>query len=189
MNNALTAALVFVALSTSAMAQDLERGNGADPVTLDPQRASTAAEANILRDLYEGLVTFDASGNAAPGAAIDWDISKDGLTYTFSLRVASWSNGVPVTARDFQLAFQRLFDPTIAAPDARMFAGILGAEEARFGDSEEAIGVRVLNARTLVIELSQPDPLFLHPSSASSRIAGVQKLSHRGPDPVSKSTC
>lgn len=162
MKNALTAALVFVALSTSAMAQDLERGNGADPVTLDPQRATTAAEANILRDLYEGLVTYDANGNLVPGAAIDWDISKDGLTYTFSLRVASWSNAVPVTARDFQLAFQRLFDPALAAPDAAMFAGILGAEEARSGVNQEAMGVRIVDARTLEIELSQPDPLFLH---------------------------
>ncbi|MHA1559539.1 MAG: ABC transporter substrate-binding protein, partial [Alphaproteobacteria bacterium] len=163
MKYALTAALVFVALATSATAQNLERGNGGNPTTLDPQHATTAAEANILRDLYEGLLTYNASGDLIPGASTSWDISDDGLTYTFSLRVTSWSNGVPVTARDFLIAFRRLFDPATAAPDAAMFVGIRGAEEALSGnDSPEAIGVRILDARTLVIELNEPDPLFLH---------------------------
>ena len=78
------------------------RGNTADPETLDLHKTSTIYEANILRDLYEGLVIYDAKAQVIPGVAESWQVSEDGTTYTFSLRAdAKWSNGDPVTAGDF----------------------------------------------------------------------------------------
>ena len=75
------------------------RGNDADPETLDPHRSSTVAEAHILRDLYDGLLTYDNHGAIIPGAARAWHVSDDALTYTFTLREdGRWSNGDPVEA-------------------------------------------------------------------------------------------
>ena len=62
------------------------RGNTAEPETLDPSKASTTYEANILRDLFEGLVMPDARANIMPGVAESWLISDDQTVYTFKLR-------------------------------------------------------------------------------------------------------
>jgi oligopeptide transport system substrate-binding protein len=165
MKFAFTAALIFVLSAVAATAQTaLERGNGAEPETLDPQHATTAAEANILRDLYEGLVTFDAAGHLVPGVASDWTISDDRLTYTFSIRIdAIWSNGSPVATGDFIQTFQRLFDPETEAPAAPLFDAIRGADAVLAGEADpDTIGVYATDARTLIIELSEPDPAFLN---------------------------
>jgi oligopeptide transport system substrate-binding protein len=166
MKSAIAAVLTFAAMAAASIAHAqpvLERGNGADPTTLDPQRAITAAEASILRDLYEGLVTYDAGGGLIPGMAADWSISEDRLTYTFMLRGVGWSNGTPVTAEDFIRALQRLVDPETGAPDAPMFAAIAGAEAIIAGRADPAtLGVRAEDPFTLVIELSRPEPLLLH---------------------------
>ncbi len=89
------------------------RGNDADPETLDPHKSSTVAEAHILLDLYEGLLTYDNHGAMIPGAATHWTISDDGLTYEFTLRAEGrWSNGDPVLATDFVFALRRILDPS-----------------------------------------------------------------------------
>lgn len=164
MKFAFTAALLFVLSAVSATAQTvLERGNGAEPGTLDTQRATSAADANILRDLYEGLLTYDAAGNLIPGAAARWTISEDRLTYTFSIREdAMWSNGTPVLAADFVQTFQRLFDPETEAPAAPLFLAIRGAASVLAGEADaDTIGVYATDARTLVIELETPEPALL----------------------------
>src|SRR3954465_12102915 len=70
--------------------------------SLDPQYSSASKDAQILGDVYEGLVGLDAGGNPVPGAAESWDIAQDGLTYTFHLRDGlKWSNGDPLVAQDF----------------------------------------------------------------------------------------
>src|SRR5882724_4311688 len=91
----------MLALSSVAASAEMvwNRGNSADPETLDPHKTSTSAEANILRDLFEGLVMQDAKANLIPGVAESWTISPDGTVYTFKLRAdAVWSNGDPVTS-------------------------------------------------------------------------------------------
>ncbi|MGV8841199.1 MAG: peptide ABC transporter substrate-binding protein [Bauldia sp.] len=165
MKTVLSAALLLVcaSLASGAAAQAIhERGNSADPVTLDPQKASTAAEANILRDLYEGLVTTAADGSIVPGVAETWEASPDGLIWTFHLRETNWSDGAPVTAADFVRAFTRLFDPRTAAPDARLFAAIAGAAAMTGGTGKaSALGVVATNPRTLTITLTTPVASFL----------------------------
>src|SRR5690242_7721967 len=79
----------------------LRKGNGAEPESLDPHKAQSTTSANILRDMYEGLVSEAPNGDLIPGAAQSWDISPEGDVYTFHLRDAKWSNGSPVTAEDF----------------------------------------------------------------------------------------
>ncbi|TXM92943.1 peptide ABC transporter substrate-binding protein, partial [Methylobacterium sp. WL103] len=104
------------------------RGNDADPETLDPHRSSTVAEAHILRDLYDGLLTYDNRGAIIPGAAQSWRVSDDGLTYTFTLREGGrWSNGDPVEAEAFVYSLRRILAPETAAKYAEVLFPIRNA--------------------------------------------------------------
>jgi len=95
-------ALLFSAVPLASAQTIYYRGVDGDPETLDPHKSSHTTEAQIIRDLFEGLLIHDAQGQLAPGVAHSWDVSKDGKTYTFQLRRdAKWSNGAPVRASDF----------------------------------------------------------------------------------------
>src|SRR6185436_13724117 len=85
-------------------AKVLNRGNSAEPYSLDPQRAIATAENNIIGDMLLGLYTDDAKGDPMLGAAESVETSADGLTWTFKIRAHTWSDGVPVTAEDFAFA-------------------------------------------------------------------------------------
>lgn len=153
-------------LGTTALASAetvLNRGNDTDPSTLDHHRTSTVAEANLLRDLYEGLVAEAADGEVIPGTAESWEISEDGLTYTFTLREdARWSNGDPVTASDFVFAFRRIMDPATGAGYASILYPIANAEAINTeGGDIETLGVEAADDRTLVITLQNPTPFFI----------------------------
>ena len=160
---ALSTALL-VALSAPAIAQSVYvRGNTADPETLDQHKTSTTYEANVLRDLYEGLVVYDAKAEVVPGVAESWEVSDDGLTYTFTLREdAKWSNGDPVTAEDFVYSFQRIMTPETGAKYANILYPIKGAEAVNKGEAEPVeMGVKAIDERTLEITLENPTPFFL----------------------------
>ena len=154
-----------------AEVQELHRGNGEEPQTLDPHRASGVPTANLLRDLFEGLTTTAPNGRIVPGAAGRWDVSRDGMTYTFYLRDdGRWSNGDPLTADDFVFGFRRSVDPETAAAYGRMLAPIQNARPILAGELPvEALGVEALNQRTVQIRLDDPTPYFLgllnHPST------------------------
>ena len=93
----------------------------ANPRPLDQHRTSTTYEAHILHDLYEGLVAHDQFGAVVPGVAESWEISDDGLVYTFHLREdARWSDGEPVTAEDFVFSLNRIMDPATGAKYANI---------------------------------------------------------------------
>jgi ABC-type oligopeptide transport system substrate-binding subunit len=94
----------------------LNRGNVAEPDTLDPPQYGLAVEVEILNDLFLGLTARDQSGNLIPGAAERWGISPDGTTYTFHLRKGLlWSDGSPLTAMDFVAGIRRMLDPATHA--------------------------------------------------------------------------
>src|ERR1700761_6999874 len=93
----------------------LNRGNGAEPDTLDPHKAQGQWECNVVGDMFLGLMTEDAAGNATFGAATGYSASPDGLVYTFKLRDHHWSDGTPVTAQDYVYSFRRIADPKTAA--------------------------------------------------------------------------
>ena len=106
----------------------LNRGLSTEPESLDPQKIRTTQAGDVLRDINEGLVTYDAAGELVPGTADSWDISGDGLTYTFRIREnARWSNGDPVTAADFVFGLQRLVDPATAAFYAAELGNVVNA--------------------------------------------------------------
>jgi oligopeptide transport system substrate-binding protein len=82
-----------------------------EPATLDPHKLEGAEEYGIALDLFEGLMTYSAEDAVIPGVATSWETSSDGLTWTFHLRDASWSDGSPLTAEDFVYSFRRVLDP------------------------------------------------------------------------------
>ena len=151
--------------------QVLHRGNVEEPKTLDPHLAEGVPSANILRDLFEGLTSTAPDGRIVGGAAIHWDISRDGLTYTFFLDPdGRWSNGDPVTAEDFVWSWRRVVDPGTAATYGRMLAPVVNAEAIFAGRlPPEELGVEALNPTTFQVQLDAPTPYFLglltHPTT------------------------
>ena len=109
--------LGFSAFSSSVNAEMIiHRGNGAEPETLDMHKSTGVPEANIQRDLFEGLVSEAADGSLIPGAAESWKKTEDGKIWTFELRKnGKWSDGTQVTAADFVNGFQRALLPATAS--------------------------------------------------------------------------
>jgi oligopeptide transport system substrate-binding protein len=149
--------------SILAEQQELHRDNGQEPQTLDPHLAEGLPAAHILRDLFEGLTAESPEGRIIPGAAIRWNISRDGKTYTFYLRRdALWSNGDPVTAEDFVYGLQRSADPATAAKYAQVLLPIENAAEVLSGDLPPGeLGVTAMDEFTLQISMRDPTPYFL----------------------------
>ena len=141
----------------------LRKGNGAEPGTLDPHKAQGVPAANILRDLYEGLVSEKPDGTLEPGGAESWEISEDRTVYTFHLREdARWSNGEPVTASDYAYGLRRTVDPATGSVYASILAPIENAEAIVAGDKPpSALGVEAVDDHTLRIRLKAPTPYFL----------------------------
>jgi oligopeptide transport system substrate-binding protein len=157
--------------SVLASHQELHRDNGAEPQTLDPHLAEGMASAHILRDLFEGLTAEAPDGRIIPGAAIRWNISRDGKTYSFYLRRdALWSNGDPVTAEDFVYGLRRSASPGTASSNAQALLPIENAAEVLSGELPlSQLGVFALDEYTLQIKMTGPTPYFLgllnHPST------------------------
>ncbi len=155
------AALVLcLAIAVPASAEKiLHRGNGAEPKGLDPHQASGDPENQILGDMFVGLYTEDADGNAVLGAAEKVETSADGLTWTFTIRDHKWSDGVPVTADDFVYSYRRLLSPTIASEYANIIYPIKNAEKVNKGVLPlDQLGVSAPNPKTFVIQLEHPAP-------------------------------
>ncbi len=145
--------------------QTLLLGNLAEPRTLDPHIVDSATDSYILAALFEGLTVLDEpTSRPLPGVADRWDISPDGLVYTFHLRPeARWSNGDPVTAHDFAYSFQRMLTPALASEYSYMLWVIKNAEaynEGKLADFS-AVGVTALDDATLRITLERPTPYLL----------------------------
>lgn len=137
----------------------LHRGNGAEPLTLDPHKASGTWENNIIGDMFIGLFTENAEAEPIPGMATDWSVTDDGLSWTFTLRDAVWSDGEPVTAEDFEFAFRRIMDPATLANYASLLYPIRNARQVNAGElPPEDLGVTAIDERTLRIDLEFPAP-------------------------------
>ena len=130
------------------------------PKTLDPQTASSDSEVLIVRNVFEGLLRKDYSGNIVNGACKDYTYSN--LTYTFTLRDdLVWSDGTPLTADDFVFGFRRAVDPKIKAPFASRLFAIANAEAVANGSADvSALGVTALDEKTLQITMCREDAQF-----------------------------
>ncbi len=137
------------------------------PQTLDPQTAQSDSELLITRNIYEGLMRESADGTIVNGACKDY--TKQGLTYTFTLREGLvWSNGESVTAYDFEYGLRRAVDPKIKAPFASRLFSISGAQQIAQGNADlSTLGVKASNDSTLVITLCKEDKDFLKTLSTS----------------------
>jgi len=154
-------AAVVLALS-AATAEPFRRANGNEPDTLDPQKYELVSENNILRDLFEGLASTDDQMRIVPGQAESWEVSDDGLIWTFHLREGlKWSDGAPITAADFVAGMQRAVDPATAAKMPDLTYKIENARRILDGQmAPDALGVSAPNDRTVVIKLISPSPLI-----------------------------
>lgn len=160
-----------------AEVQQLVKGNGSEPATLDPHKTEGTVESNILRDLFEGLVASGPKGEILPAVAESWE-TKDNKHYVFHLRKdAKWSNGDPVTAHDFVFAFQRAVDPKTASPYSWYLEipTIANASEIIAGKKPaDTLGVKATDDYTFEVQLEKAIPYF------------VSMLSHTTTYPVPK---
>src|SRR5580704_14271146 len=144
--------------------QTLLLGNGAEPQDLDPNTCVLYTDDNVLMALFEGLTCIDEkTSQAVPGVSERWDVSPDGLIYTFHLRAdAKWSDGDPVTADDFVYSFHRILSPGLASEYSYMLYFIRNAEafnEGKISDFAQ-VGAKALDERTLQISLDHPCPFL-----------------------------
>lgn len=175
---AILLAMIFLGAVSTSAETILHRGNGGEPQTLDQAHTLNSSEECILKDLYEGLTIYDATGQIISGVAESWTLSSDALTYTFKLREdARWSDGSQVTAEDFVFSFQRIEDPGTAAGYASILYPIKNAERINGGEIPPSeLGVKAINEKTLEITLERPTPFFL------------QLLAHMTALPISKAS-
>ena len=134
---------------------------GPDPETIDPALNSASDGGNMILHSFECLLTVDESGALAPGQAESWEVSEDGLTWTFHLREGlKWSDGSDLTANDFVYSWKRVCDPMTAAPYAETVLGMVdGYAEAVEGNTD-ALNVVAADDLTLVVTLANPCPYF-----------------------------
>lgn len=133
--------------------------------SVDSSVVEDAVGFNVLNNVMEGLYRLDEDSLAVPAMAEgDPEISEDGLTYTFKIRDAQWSNGTPVTAHDFVYAWQRAVDPDTGSPyGPYLMAGMIkNATEIGEGKAELSdLGIKAEDDNTLVVELEREVPYFL----------------------------
>jgi oligopeptide transport system substrate-binding protein len=149
--------------STAWSAGTLNRGLGPEPDSLHIHQAQGLAAINLLRDIREGLVTFDAHGEPIPGQAASWEVLDEGRRYRFTLRPdARWSNGDPVTADDFVRAWRRAFTAETTAVTAGLLKDVLHAQDILEGrKGAGTLGIRADGPGVVEIELSQAAPWIL----------------------------
>jgi ABC-type oligopeptide transport system substrate-binding subunit len=139
--------------------------NGAEPETIDPGVMSGQPDGRVARMLFEGLTVPDPKTlESLPGQAYRWEMSPDGLTYTFHLRPGlRWSDGTPLTARDFHWSWLRVLKPATASRYATFLYPIAGAEAFHKGETTDSttVGISAPDDSTFVVRLAQPTSYFV----------------------------
>jgi oligopeptide transport system substrate-binding protein len=150
--------------AAAVRAQTLLLGNGAEPADLDPQVVTIYTDQNILLALFEGLTAVDEkTSQAVPAAAKSWDVSADGLTWTFHLRDGlRWSNGELLVADDFVQSWQRMLSPALGAEYANLLYPIKNAEAFNQGSVADpgVLGLSAPDRNTVKVVLERPIPYF-----------------------------
>ena len=131
--------------------------------TLDPAFINSAADVQLLLQLYAGLTRLDETGEPYPSLASGWDVSADGLTYEFTLRPdLEFSDGTPLTAEDVRRSWLRLLDPATGSTAPDVLSVVRGATERLAGDADEAdVAIAAPDETTLVVELRHPASYFV----------------------------
>ena len=142
--------------------QTLLLGNGAEPQSLDPHLVTAYTDQNILLALFEGLCALDErTSQPVPAAAESWEVSSDGLVYTFHLRAGlKWANGEKLTATDFVFAWRRALAPTLGSEYSYLLYPLKNAAAFNAGTLTDpaALGCEAPDAHTLRLTLERPTP-------------------------------
>lgn len=173
--------------------QVLRVNDGTEPGTLHPGKSETTNEAWILNHVFEGLMKKDVKGNNVLGMAKEQKMSEDGLTYTFTIRDnLKWSNGDPLTAKDFEYAWKYALDPATASPYSYVFYYIKGGEAyntseetdpAKLQALKDAVGVKASDdGKTLTVNLVSPTAFFLDLCAFASYAPVDSKLQEANKD-------
>lgn len=133
-----------------------------DIPTMDVSKGTDQVSFQTMNSTMEGLTRIDEDGTVQPGVAESWEVSEDGLTWTFKLRKNSvWSNGTPVTAKDFEYSWKRTLNPDTAAEYAYIMYDVEGAQDYNLkGGDATAVGVKAVDDYTLEVKLVRPIAYF-----------------------------
>ena len=144
-------------------AKTISLNAGMEPTGLNTLTSTYNIEFSLFKHMYENLVTLDDDDNTVPGAAESWDYDEDTLTYTFHLRKDGvWTNGDPVTAKDFEFAWSQALNPDVASDYAYFLYFIKNAEKYFNGEvAWDEVGVKVVDDYTLEVTMEQPTPYAL----------------------------
>lgn len=144
-------------------AKTISLNAGMEPTGLNTLTSTYSIEFALFKHMYENLVTLDDDDNTVPGAAESWDYDEDTLTYTFHLRKDGvWTNGDPVTAKDFEFAWSQALNPDVASDYAYFLYFIKNAEKYFNGEvAWDEVGVKVVDDYTLEVTMEQPTPYAL----------------------------
>lgn len=183
----LVLALVFTACSGgggNAEPKILRTNNSSEPGSLDPALAQGTHESWVLDHVFEGLMKKSQTGEIVPGMASKYEMSEDGLTYTFTIRNdAKWSNGKAVTAHDFEYSWKRALDPATAAYYSYQFFYLKNGEAYNSGTAKaEDVGVKATDDKTLVVTLQSPTGFFLELTSFYCYFPISKEVNEANPD-------
>nr|WP_113869081.1 ABC transporter substrate-binding protein [Brenneria salicis]NMN91868.1 oligopeptide transport system substrate-binding protein [Brenneria salicis ATCC 15712 = DSM 30166]RBP58329.1 oligopeptide transport system substrate-binding protein [Brenneria salicis ATCC 15712 = DSM 30166]RLM29333.1 oligopeptide ABC transporter substrate-binding protein OppA [Brenneria salicis ATCC 15712 = DSM 30166] len=149
---------------TLAEKQELVRGNGSEPASLDPHKVESDVEGHIINDFFDNLVRINDDGTVQPRLAERWH-NQDNTVWTFHLRRdAKWSDGTPITADDVVYSWRRLSDPKTLSPYSSYVAGmhVKNAADILAGrKTPDTLGVKALDSHTLQVTLDRPISYFL----------------------------
>lgn len=147
--------------STSTGSKQLAVQVGPNPETIDPALNSAVDGGNMILHSFETLLIVDQNNQIAPGQAENYEVSEDGLTWTFTLRDGlKWSDGTPLTAKDFVYSWKRVCDPAVAAPYAETVLGMVKGFDEAIAGNLDALAVSAPDDKTFVVELSAPCTFF-----------------------------
>ena len=156
-------ATTTAAASNLAPEQTLTINIASEPPSIDPNIATDTTSALVINNIFEGLVRMQPDGSVTPGVAEKWEVSPDGLTYTFTLRgTDKWSNGDVVTSQDFKNSWTRILDPKTAGEYAYELFYIKGATEFNEGKgTADALGIDATDPKVLKVTLTTKVPWFV----------------------------
>jgi oligopeptide transport system substrate-binding protein len=182
-------AAVFVGCSNkenqpTASAKQVFRMNlHSEPTSLDPRFVRDLPTLTTAKMLFDGLMRPNLKGELIPAAAARYTVSQDKKCYTFFLRDSLWSNGMPVTAYDFEYAWKSILSPDFPAEYAHQLFVIKNAEMAKKGLTPlSEVGIRAENARKLIVTLEHPSPYFLELTSFPITFPVCHEVAKKNPN-------
>ncbi|WP_295155015.1 peptide ABC transporter substrate-binding protein [uncultured Brachyspira sp.] len=170
--------LIIISCSNGSKAgSSLAVNLGPEPKTMDPTLNSINVVSSYILHAFEGLTKIDSNNNVKPGMAESWDISEDGLTYTFHIRKdAKWSDGNPLTAYDFEYSWKRAVDPNTAAEYSYMMEIVKNAKEINSGSMNyDNLAAKALDDYTFEVHLANPASYFLEFIASTTVFMPIRK--------------